>query len=672
MFKKKNIFYSVDSVEKSEDLLKAKIRGWGISRCDQKPLKVELLNKKDYSVRIKAVYRKDVNEFLKLEDRRTLGYEIHVQSKTPLPKYFVLKFSDAYGHVAYKRVSETNVNLMTMKESFAFYTQLARNKGLGYTAHRLGVQKRVIWDNYAQWIYENETYQKRTEMLLEKDFHYRPKISIVTPVYNVERKWLDAFIMSVRNQSYSNWELCLADDCSTNPDVRPALEYYRDLDPRIKVAFRETNGHISKATNTALSLATGEYIGFMDNDDLLAPNALLEYIRAINEDKTRDFLYSDEDMITMQDKRFNPFFKNAWNEELLLNHNYITHFVVVSRELYHAVGPLDTDMNGSQDYDFVLRATEKAKKIHHIPKMLYHWRTIEGSVAENPEAKNYAYDAGKRALENALKRRGIEGEVEIGKEYGTYTIDYQRKENPTVDIFLLCQPDTNVEAVLNTIETIQATTDYPYYNLYLAGYPADFKVMEVLEKGVFVLKPKSINKMLELTDGDVVLFMNPYLQPLYKNWLSSMVTHLQRPHIGIVGGKILNAHGRVVNAGYNYNRSKNRLIKTQVGARGNKMGMYYRLMSSTYIFATDEDCLMVSRKDFDKVGGMDKNAPPFIRGIELCIKIAQLGLRVLFIPQASFYQPYPQEDTEELVLSGPLKKYAVDAYTNPSLLEREV
>ena len=148
-----------------------------------------------------------------------------------------------------------------------------------------------------------------------------------------------------------------------------------------------------------------------------------------------------------------------------------------------------------------------------------------------------------------------------------------------------------------------------------------------------------------------------------------MVTHLQRPHIGIVGGKILNAHGRVVNAGYNYNRSKNRLIKTQVGARGNKMGMYYRLMSSTYIFATDEDCLMVSRKDFDKVGGMDKNAPPFIRGIELCIKIAQLGLRVLFIPQASFYQPYPQEDTEELVLSGPLKKYAVDAYTNPSLLE---
>ncbi len=672
MFKKKNIFYSVDSVEPTEDRLKAKIRGWGISRCDQNPIKVELLNQKDAVIQIKSVYRRDVNEYLKLNDSRKLGFEIYIESGTPLSKFFVLKVSDAYKNVSYKRISDTNVKLMTLKESLAFYTGLVRDRGIGYTARRIGIQKRKIWDSYAQWIYDNETYPQIIDKLTIDEFYYQPKISIVTPVYNVERKWLDAFIGSVRNQSYTNWELCLADDCSTNPEVRPALEYYRDLDVRIKVAFRETNGHISEATNTALAMTTGDYIGFMDNDDLLAPNALMEYIRAVNEDKTRDFIYSDEDMISMQNKRFNPFFKNAWNEELLLNHNYITHFVVVSRKLYEAVGPLDPTMNGSQDYDFVLRATEKAKNIHHIPKMLYHWRTIEGSVAENPEAKNYAYTAGRQALENAMKRRGIPAEVAIGKEYGTYTIDYKNKEKPTVDIILLCQKDTDVKGVLNSIDTIQATTDYPHYNLYLAGYPENFKVSKVIEKGVYVLEPKSVNKMLELTDGDVILFLNPYLQPLHKNWLNRMVTHLQRPDIGVIGGKIVNAHGRVVNVGYNYNRKKNRLIKTQVGERGNKMGTYYRLISTTYIFATDEECLMVSRKDFNKVGGIDKNTQPFVRGIELCLKIAQEGLKILFLPQASFYQPYPEKETEDLVLSKPMQEIAFDAYTNPTLLEREV
>lgn len=672
MFKKKNIFYSVDTVKKSKDLLTVKIRGWTVSRCDHEALKVEMLNKKNYKIRIESVYRKDVNEFLQLDDRRKLGFEIHIQSKTPLPKYFVLKFSDKYGHTAYKRVSEINAYRMTLKESLAFYSQLVRDRGLGYTVQRIRAQKRDLWDNYSQWIYENETLPVKAENLLENDFSYKPKISIVVPVYNVDRKWLDALIKSVSNQTYSNWELCLADDCSTNPEVRPALEHYRDSDRRIKVAFRKTNGHISQATNTALSLASGEYIGFMDNDDLLAPNALMEYIRAINEDKTRDFIYCDEDMISVSGRRFNPFFKNAWNEELLLNHNYITHFVVVSRQLYESVGPLNSEMDGAQDYDFALRATEKARNVYHIPKILYHWRTIEGSVAENPEAKNYAYDAGKKALENALERRGIAGEVEIGEEYGTYTINYQRESNPTVDIFLLCDSDTKVETVLNTIDTIQATTRYPHYKLYLAGYPDDFKVSEVLEKGVYVLKSLPINKMLELSDGDYILFLNPYLQPLYENWLTDMVTHLQRPHIGVVGGKILNTHGRIVKAGYNYNRSKNRLIKTQVGVKGFKMGTYYRLMSTTYIFATDEDCLMVSRQDFEKVGGVGMDTPPLIRGIELCIKISQLGLRTLFTPQAAFYQPYPKEDTEELVLLGQLKDCAVDPYTNPTLLEREV
>ena len=215
------------------------------------------------------------------------------------------------------------------------------------------------------------------------------------PVYNVEEKWLQC-VSSLQNQYYENWELCLADDASPSEHIKPMLEKYKELDQRIKVIYREENGHISEATNSALSIATGDFIGFMDNDDELAPQALYEVVKALNTDPTIDFLYTDEDKITENGRRFNAFYKSDWNPELILNHNYITHFVVVKRDLLEKVGGLNSAYNGAQDYDFVLRATEQAMKIKHIPGMMYHWRAIESSTALNPESKGYAYVAGQK------------------------------------------------------------------------------------------------------------------------------------------------------------------------------------------------------------------------------------------------------------------------------------
>ena len=229
-----------------------------------------------------------------------------------------------------------------------------------------------------------------------KTFQFQPKISVAVPVYNVEEKWLAACVSSLQNQYYENWELCLADDASPSEHIKPMLEKYKELDQRIKVIYREENGHISEATNSALSIATGDFIGFMDNDDELAPQALYEVVKALNTDPTIDFLYTDEDKITENGRRFNAFYKSDWNPELILNHNYITHFVVVKRDLLEKVGGLNSAYNGAQDYDFVLRATEQATKIKHIPGMMYHWRAIESSTALNPESKGYAYVAGQK------------------------------------------------------------------------------------------------------------------------------------------------------------------------------------------------------------------------------------------------------------------------------------
>ncbi|NSS18000.1 glycosyltransferase, partial [Enterococcus faecalis] len=218
--------------------------------------------------------------------------------------------------------------------------------------------------------------------------------------------------------------------------IKPMLEKYKELDQRIKVIYREENGHISEATNSALSIATGDFIGFMDNDDELAPQALYEVVKALNTDPTIDFLYTDEDKITENGRRFNAFYKSDWNPELILNHNYITHFVVVKRDLLEKVGGLNSAYNGAQDYDFVLRATEQAMKIKHIPGMMYHWRAIESSTALNPESKGYAYVAGQKAVQAATERRGLKAQVEIAEFYGSYKINYLYDHVPMVSLII--------------------------------------------------------------------------------------------------------------------------------------------------------------------------------------------------------------------------------------------
>ena len=239
------------------------------------------------------------------------------------------------------------------------------------------------------------------------DFSYRPRISVILPVYNPSREHLCAALDSVLGQVYSEWELCIADDASTEPFVREVLEDYRQRDCRVRVVFRKENGHISHSSNSALSLASGEFVALLDHDDVLAPHALFEMVRVLNEEPDLDLLYSNEDKLTERGKRVQPTFKASWSPEYFLSFMYIGHLKVFRKSLVESVGGFRPGFEGSQDYDLALRVTEQTDKVRHVPKILYHWRMHEDSVAGNIHAKPYAFRVAKKALQEALRRRGI-------------------------------------------------------------------------------------------------------------------------------------------------------------------------------------------------------------------------------------------------------------------------
>lgn len=253
-------------------------------------------------------------------------------------------------------------------------------------------------------------------------FALKPKISVVMPVYNIQPIWLIKAIESVFKQVYENWELCIADDASSKPYIREVLTRYQTLDKRVKVKFLEENQGMSGAYNTGLDLAVGQYAAFLDHDDELSRDSLFEVVKLLNHHPEAEIIYSDEDKLTMSGQRLRPVYKPDWDPDLFLTYNYLCHLVVCSRELVLKVGGFRKGFEGCQDYDLLLRLTELTDKIFHIPKVLYHWRMVPGSAAFVVDAKSKAFERAKRALEEALQRRGIQAEVLNSEPKGTFRI----------------------------------------------------------------------------------------------------------------------------------------------------------------------------------------------------------------------------------------------------------
>ncbi len=495
--------------------------------------------------------------------------------------------------------------------------------------------------NYNEWIIKHERHDEVREL------NYNPKISIAVPVYNAPIKYLEECIESVIGQAYENWELCIADDKSTDPEVKKTLEKYKKLDKRIKVVYRKENGNISKATNSAFDIATGDYIALLDNDDVLTKDALYEVVKVLNKDKKVDFIYSDEDKLNSEGRRCDPYFKADFSPDTLLSNNYICHLTVFKKLLLDKVGGEHSEFDGAQDYDLFLRLTEKAKKIYHIPKILYHWRIIPGSTSENIAEKPMAVSAGKKALEEALKRRKIKGSVDSGNNDGTYIINYEI-DNPKVSIII---PTRDYPEVLEIcLKSIYKKSTYKNFEIIVVDNNSEkqetFDLLERYKKEHDNFKVVRLecefnysylnNEAVKQATGEYILLLNNDTEVITKDWIEKMVMYASRSHIGAVGVKLLYPdntiqHGGMI-LGINGIASH-----AYIGASRNFGGYFGRLKAPFNYSGVTAACLMVEKKKYEEVGGLEEDLKVNFNDVDFNLKLLEKGYYNVFLPMVELY-----------------------------------
>lgn len=544
---------------------------------------------------------------------------------------------------------------MSLKNNFNKITYYFRRYGFWKTLKK--VFKRVFHikenrktnqEEYKIWISKNELSEAELEKQKSYKFGKNPKISIVVPMYNTDETFFKELINCLKEQTYSNFELCLADGSS---EENQKLKQYID-DGRIKYKFLASNKGISENTNEAIKLATGEYIGFLDHDDLLSKDALFEIVKVINEDNEIDFIYSDEDKIDENYERFEPYFKPDFSPETLECNNYITHFVVVKKDLLEKIGLLDSRFNGAQDFDFVLRATEKANKIIHIPKILYHWRVHKSSTANVADSKPYAYEAGVRVVEEHLKRVGKSGKVEFGQEVpGIYKIEYKVKGNPKVSI--LIPNKDHIELLKQCVTSILKLTTYDNYEIVIIENNSEkeetFKYYTEISKNEKVrvidytknLKKKDsrefnyskiINFGVKKVNGDFILQLNNDTKLLTPNWLELFIGYAQEKEIGAVGARLYYEDKSLQHAGIIVGLSGiagNALVNLPYG----KHAYFGREAATRNVSAVTGACLFSRREVYKEVGYMEeeKFAVAF-NDVDFCLKLLQKGYRIVYNP----------------------------------------
>lgn len=471
-----------------------------------------------------------------------------------------------------------------------------------------------------------------------------PYFSILLPVFNPEPAHVRQAIDSVRVQSYDRWELCIADDASSDPEVIEVLQQAAASDPRIKLVRRPENGHISAASNSALALAAGAFVGLLDHDDLLAQEALGEMARALEANPDLDLIYSDEDKIDTHGNRYAPHFKPAWDPDLSLISNYVCHFTVLRRALVTQAGGFRIGIEGSQDHDLVQRVAELTapKRIGHVPKILYHWRAAPGSTAASVETKPYAHAATGRVIRDALKRRGTAGRAELRGD--RWRLLRPQPEERSVSIVI---PTRNRLSLLQTcIEGVLHQTDYPQPDIRIVDNgsddPACLRYLEALSHrpNVTVLRDDGAFNFSRLCNlgarkapGHFLCFLNNDVEPVQPDWLSELVAEAARGEIGIVGAKLLYPDRTVQHAGIalasaHVARHTNLKISEKDG------GYWGRAMQTQSLSAVTGACMVMRRRLFDAVGGYDEALAVDFGDIDLCLRVAAQGHRTLWTPHA--------------------------------------
>lgn len=650
------LFYKVDTL----DLLGKQmvIQGWVIDQYEQDSIQVT--DEKGMAVkhRIERFVRQDVNEGCRLENKdykcafniaikreEITGEELHVKFSN---KYVTKEFVVNMKQFDYEQSKRGRLKKALSKENKEKNREYIKEHGWKGFYYYLQTQMDPHYADYNLWVKRHGTSKKELKRQRACHFPYEPLISVVIPLYNTPLPYLQEILDSLLGQTYSRVEICLADG-STEEEAGAFIRKKYGKETRIRYKKLEKNEGISKNTNAALALATGEYIMLSDHDDVVAPDALFQIVRVLNQNPDTDIVYTDEDKVTMDGKKyFEPSFKPDFNLDLLRSNNYICHIFVVKKQIMEEIGGFRSEFDGAQDFDLILRCCEKSKVIAHIPKVLYHWRSHPNSTAENPGSKLYAFEAGRKALQEHYDRLGIRASTELTQIFGRYRTKYQIQGEPLISIIIpnkdhvddldLCLKSVTEKSsyknyeilvVENNSEQAETFTYYQqieemYENLRVLHWPDEFNYAAIN------------NFAAKEAKGEYLLFLNNDVEIISPQWMEEMLGICQRKDVGIVGAKLYFPDNTVQHAG---------VVIGLGGVAGHifsgiprrEYGYGARLVSTQDYSAVTAACMMSPRDIFWQVGGFDETFKVAFNDVDYCMKVRALGKLVVFTPYAELY-----------------------------------
>ena len=604
---------------------------------------------------IQRIIRKDLALLFQLNnDSMDCGFSLKFKGNPEKKYYLKVEYGDKESFVELSKEVDlkdlTNfymhgLNFHNIKSGLRYL----RNNGIQKFVKRIfeGPEKKDI--SYNNWFDLQKPNDEELNKQRETKFVYSPKISLIVATYNTADRHLKAMIESVLNQTYINWELCIADGSDSNNVEKFIIKHYSN-DNRIKYKKLSENLGISDNMNAALDLVTGEYVGLFDHDDLLTPDALFEIVSILQERKY-PVIYTDEDKIDdATGELMEPHFKPDMNIDLLLSENYICHFLVVSKSLIDRIGMMDKNYDGAQDYDFVLRCVETVgvENVYHIPKALYHWRKHAQSTASNPESKLYAFEAGKRAIQAYYDRNGIDAEVEMGSILGFYRTRYAIKDEALISI--LIPNKDHIDDLKRCITSIENKSAYKNYEFIIIENNSEleetFKFYDELEKNNKKVKVvywdgefnySAINNFgAKYANGEYILLLNNDTEIVNEDCLKELVSICQREDVGCVGARLLYEDDTIQHAG---------VIVGLGGVAGHCFigepkdsgGYYNRILCIQDYSAVTAACMMIKTSVFRKVNGLSEDLKVAFNDIDLCLKIRELGYLVVYNPYAELY-----------------------------------
>ena len=497
------------------------------------------------------------------------------------------------------------------------YSKLRRWK-----SRKVSSTSRPVPTPYQQWIGEYEPIVQDFFNLMVKNLETEPRISLVMPTYNTSLEFLEDAVQSVKNQSYTNWELCIADDASTDQKTLEYLEQLREEDSRIKVIFRSDNGHIAAASNSALSLATGDWIALLDHDDKLAPHALAGMVLAASEHPTANLLYSDRDLFSPEIGRFSPFFKSDYDPELILSLNYICHFQMMRKSMVDEIGGFGVDVDGSQDWDIALRiiSRSKAEQIIHVPYVLYHWRLHSNSVSSDVSTKQYAIKSAENAVSRYIQENLLSGTTTSINSGGWHNIVWDLPEkSPSISILLVGESSQNADEIQQSLVKLTEQSIHHFESLVVDHGPK-FNISRLL------------NHKITQIDSEYICILDSNCAPTDSTWLTSLLRHCSQPDIGVVAPAVVTSDFRFLHTGVVMGLEGS-CGEIYQGLSEESAGLYGRLLTTRNVSAVSNACMLFKRSVWEDVGGFNENETPHFRGhVDFCLKIREHGKRVLWTP----------------------------------------